>query len=146
MSTELDDNEFYQLPEEEPDSRPPAEEIQRAEERRTKRRVRLIACGLLIVLLCGVASAPLAVLYWWTTNRDGQEAPAAATAGPESELAVTESSDGVNRIAYITLDQQLATVAPDGSEQHLLTNQEEQRFQFPAWSPDSALLAVVGGG
>ncbi len=47
------------------------------------------------------------------------------------------------RIAYVTLQGQVATVAPDGSEPRVLTA-GDQRFQFPAWSPDGSRVAVLG--
>ena len=48
----------------------------------------------------------------------------------------------VNRIAYVDADGQLCSIAPDGGEQRVLAN--DGRFcQFPAWSPDSNLIAVI---
>ena len=52
--------------------------------------------------------------------------------------------DTVNRIAYIDRDGQLATTAPDGSDQRRLTG-DGRFYQFPAWSPDSRQIAVIGG-
>ena len=47
------------------------------------------------------------------------------------------------RIAFVTLEGQVATVAPDGSNLRVLTT-GSQRFQFPAWSPDGSQLGVLG--
>ena len=47
------------------------------------------------------------------------------------------------RIAYITLNGQVATVNPDGSEPRVLSTGAQQ-FQFPAWSPEGGSLAVLG--
>jgi TolB protein len=54
-------------------------------------------------------------------------------------LALAQQS----RIAFINPDGQLSTVNPDGSELRVLT-EGEQRFQFPAWSPDGSKLATIG--
>ena len=47
------------------------------------------------------------------------------------------------RIAFITLNGQVTTVNPDGSEPRVLSAGVQQ-FQFPAWSPDGGSLAVLG--
>ncbi len=48
----------------------------------------------------------------------------------------------VNRIAYVNLDGQLTTIAPDGSDKRALSR--DRFFQFPAWSPDSQRIAAIG--
>jgi hypothetical protein len=48
------------------------------------------------------------------------------------------------RIAFVDLQGQLATIAPNGGDHRQLTA-GEQRFQFPAWSPDNQTLAAIGG-
>lgn len=102
--------------------------------------VKAVACLLLVVMLCGVISTPLAIFLYWFNGRQEQVTP---TAVPVESAESVETAEGVNRIAYITLQQQLATIAPDGTEQRLLTD-VEQVFQFPAWSPDNSRLAVIG--
>jgi TolB protein len=83
-------------------------------------------------MLCTVLSTPIGVLY------------RSLAARPVEPLPAIENRPGtVNRIAYITLEHQLETIAPDGSERRRLTDLNS-RFQFPAWSPDGALLAVIG--
>lgn len=52
--------------------------------------------------------------------------------------------DRLNRIAFINLNGQLCTVAPDGSDLRCLTP-PGRIFQFPAWSPDGLYLAAIGG-
>lgn len=80
------------------------------------------ACLLLLVMLVGLLATPLAVLYrWFDDFRPGE---------------------GVNRIAYVTLDHQLATIAPDGRDARRLTEMN-RRFEFPAWAPDGSQLAVI---
>jgi TolB protein len=80
----------------------------------------------------------LAILLYWNNSRQEQAVP---TAAPVDTTA--ETSQGINRIAYITPRRQLATIAPDGSDERLLTD-ADQLFQFPAWSPDNNRLAVIG--
>ena len=53
-------------------------------------------------------------------------------------------SDRVNRIAYINLNGELETVAPNGEERRILTR-GDRFFQFPAWSPNGKRIAAVGG-
>jgi TolB protein len=53
-------------------------------------------------------------------------------------------SDRINRIALITLNGELETISPDGSDRRTLTN-GHRFFQFPAWSPDGTRIAAVGG-
>lgn len=65
----------------------------------------------------------------------------AATREPESAGPALE----VNRIAVINNDGQLETMAPDGSDRHVLTlASDDMSFQFPAWAPDSRRVAVIG--
>jgi TolB protein len=47
------------------------------------------------------------------------------------------------RIAFITENGQVMTMAPDGGDGRLLTA-ARFRHQFPAWSPDGKRLAVIG--
>lgn len=47
------------------------------------------------------------------------------------------------RIAFVTPEGQLATVAPDGSDTRTLTD-SGLSFQFPAWSPVDARIASIG--
>ncbi|MEM7331055.1 MAG: hypothetical protein AAF490_03110 [Chloroflexota bacterium] len=48
----------------------------------------------------------------------------------------------INRIAFITIDQQVATIDPDGSNVVILTS-GDANYQFPAWSPDGQFLASI---
>jgi TolB protein len=105
--------------------------------------VKAIACLLLLVMLCGVISTPLAILLYWNNSRQERPLPTAAPVEAVEPVEPAETVAGVNRIAYITPEQQLATIAPDGTDQRLLTD-VEQSFQFPAWSPDNGRLAVIG--
>jgi TolB protein len=53
-------------------------------------------------------------------------------------------SQHINRIAFINLQGQLETLAPDGSERRMLS-QANRFFQFPVWSPNGNHIAVIGG-
>jgi TolB protein len=97
-----------------------------------RRPKRWAAALLLTVMLCTIVSTPLAILYRSRSSRP-----------VEQSAPVAMSQEAVNRIAFITLEHQLETIAPDGSERRSLTDMND-RFQFPAWSPDGSLLAVIG--
>lgn len=101
--------------------------------RQRRRPTRLLAFFLLVVMLCTVASTPVAVVYQWYRGRTTN-----APVEPEADQS------SINRIAFIMRDGQLATIAPDGSDRRRLTD-ENRLFQFPAWSPDGSHLAVLGG-
>lgn len=58
--------------------------------------------------------------------------------------AKNNMAERINRIALINLEGDLETLEPDASSRRKLT-QGDRFFQFPAWSPDSKRLAVVGG-
>ncbi len=53
-------------------------------------------------------------------------------------------TEHVNRIAFINLNGELETVSPAGDARRTLTY-GDRFFQFPAWSPDGARIAAVGG-
>ncbi len=58
------------------------------------------------------------------------------------------SSDGealpaVNRIAYATLERQIRTVQPDGSDA-VTISPEDGSFAWPTWSPDGRTLVFSG--
>jgi TolB protein len=95
---------------------------------------------LLITLLCGVVSAPLAFYVRWQRDQSSQS----NELRPVIELpeATSESFDS-NRIALIDSDDQLVTIAPDGSNRRDLTN-DGNKYLFPAWSPNGTGLAVIG--
>ncbi len=77
---------------------------------------------------------------------DEPAAPATTTATrppAEATAAVEAPAGGAGRIAFVDPQGRLGTVAPDGSDERLLTG-EGARFLFPAWSPDGTQLAAVG--
>ena len=70
---------------------------------------------------------------------------------PESEPTATAvnvspaagSGDTINRIVYIDGTGQIVSLGPDGNDERQLTS-AQQRFQFPAWSPDGRSIAAIG--
>lgn len=90
------------------------------------------SCLLLVVMLIGVFTTPLALLYRWYEKQ-----PDMARA-----LNFDGGQEQINRIVFITLDQQLATISPDGENIRLLAELPD-RLTFPAWSPDGSRLAVA---
>ncbi|MGH2537970.1 MAG: TolB family protein [Candidatus Promineifilaceae bacterium] len=90
---------------------------------------RALALALLLVLLCGIAAAPLAALIIARRQRE--------LAAP-TQAAVEASG----QIALITPDFQLETLAPpDGALRQL--SPAPGRYLFPAWSADGSQLAVM---
>jgi TolB protein len=53
-------------------------------------------------------------------------------------------TERVNRIALINPNGEVETISPDGTQHRILT-QGDRFFQFPAWSPNGARIAAVGG-
>jgi TolB protein len=122
-----------------------------------------IVFTLLVVLALLGASASGAIWYFFLREQpepvEQDELVAAtavidqdpiATATLPTNEAVAPATDlptpvavGVNRIVFVNTNGQLVSLAPDGSEERLLTD-AQQRFQFPAWSPDGRFVAAVG--
>lgn len=48
-----------------------------------------------------------------------------------------------SRIAFITSEGQVATINADGSDIRVLSK-SSSRYQFPAWSPNSSVVAAIG--
>ncbi len=119
-----------------------------------------IAFTVLVILALIGTSASGAIWYFFVREQPEPIEPdqlVEATAVPSQEstaeaiLPVTiepaatnlPPDEGVNRIVFVNSDGQLVSLAPDGSEERLLTD-AQQRFQFPAWSPDGRFVAAVG--
>lgn len=70
----------------------------------------------------------------------------AAESGPTAvapSLPTVGDGATINRIVYVNEEGQIVALGPDGSDEQQLTN-AQQRFQFPAWSPDGRSIAAIG--
>lgn len=128
---------------------------------------RIILTIIVVLSLIGM-SASGAIWYFFYQQQSQPDQPSqpdpiveATAVSSESDLAEEETStvgdpiatalplspaeDGaaINRIVYVNGAGQIVTLAPDGSEVRRLTD-AQQRFQFPAWSPDGRSIAAIG--
>ncbi len=58
-------------------------------------------------------------------------------------LSPAEDGAAINRIVYVNDEGQIVTLTSNGSDERQLTD-AQQRFQFPAWSPDGRSIAAIG--
>ncbi len=94
---------------------------------------------LAVVAVCFVVTTAVVGVFVLQRNLPG---PPAGVALPEPALQTTENALAAGRIAVITSDGGLVTVAPDGSDARA-PGLPDVRYQFPAWSASGARLAVV---
>ena len=121
-----------------------------------------VVSGIIIISLLAASTVSL---VWFFTQRTpemaelpipGQtiledETAAQATAelaeefssNPEETTAIAPSEHPLNRIVFVNDERQIETVAPDGSQRRLLTD-EDHFYEFPAWSPDGSRIAALG--
>lgn len=75
------------------------------------------------------------------------ELDAIPTVTAVSPLSTIDPADAdasaVNRIVYIDEAGQIISLEPDGSDVRMVTD-AQQRFRFPAWSPDGRSIAAIG--
>ena len=138
----------------------------------TNTRSRKIGFGCISLLLVfALLLSGLSSLYWaWS---QGNEANATAVPPPTTDEPTEQPDETVittdtlitatavseiestsipptlvpitlNRIVYINEEGQVITIAPDGRDERILTDQS-QFYQFPAWSPDGEYVAAIGG-
>jgi TolB protein len=122
---------------------------------------RIILTLLLILALIGTSASGA---IWFLFFRDQPEpqpvptgpivlataVPSQPTETPEEPVETEEllnqaapAEAAINRIVYVNARGQIVSLAPDGSNQRQLTD-AQQRFQFPAWSPDGRFVAAIG--
>lgn len=106
-----------------------------------------LGCGALLSMVCviGVAGA---IFYMERGQAEETPLPHAA-ATPDSSLN-TPFSDGSaapfgNRIAVVGTDNNIFTIAPDGSDKQAVTDDASTflNYRYPTWSPDGSHLAYV---
>ena len=133
-----------------------------------RRRARMIftAAVAALVILSLVGSSVFSLYWFWQTRQQrvaevneaiaggsgiednslfAEERSAAEMVRPQPVVSpvVASQIEPVNRIAFINEARQIATIAPDGSEERQLTR-DGNSYLFPAWSPDSSLIAALG--
>ena len=148
MSSNFDSTEFIQ----EENSRP------------TQRGKSCLFVGLLLILITSLlASSVYSIIWFFDREQTANETPmptltpeAMAAANDSNEQSIpTPKSQGAtavvpapsmhNRIVLINSENQIETVAPDGSDRQTLTSKDDIIFQFPAWAPDGSQIAAIGG-
>lgn len=132
------------------------------------KRSRVRGCltvGLVGLLILSLLASSAASLFWFWEMRAERVAEVAALAtgaAPRDQMADRSSESGaaesnaaalipapqftdpVNRIVIINERAAIETMAPDGSERRVLT-EDGNAYQFPAWSPDGRSIAAIGG-
>jgi TolB protein len=134
------------------------------EPRQEKRR----SCLLIMVsgtIILSLLAASIVSLVWFVTQQTPEmsELPIPGQTNLEDETvdqATTELAEDLssnleetttiapnehtlNRIVFVNDERQIETVAPDGSQRRLLTD-EDLFYEFPAWSPDGSGIAALG--
>jgi TolB protein len=137
-------------------------------------RIGCFAVGIAVLIVISLLASSAYGLFWLisSTRSQATAAEGAALPDPTTAVAVTadppaasEGGEGnsadslqapiplaeaspeslrVNRIVFVNEEGGLETMAPDGSERHVLTG-NRTRYQFPAWSPDGRHIAALGG-
>lgn len=67
------------------------------------------------------------------------------TAVPTPTNTATPDPSRVDRIVFVNDENQLETIASDGTQSQRLTD-ASTRFTFPVWSPDAQQIAAIGNG
>ena len=77
------------------------------------------------------------------TGVEHAEAATSNTGEPAAVTAIDPAEPALNRIVFVNDERQIETVAPDGSQPRMLTD-EDHFYEFPAWSPDGSRIAALG--
>jgi hypothetical protein len=135
------------------------------EEPRQEKRRNCLLIMVSSIIIISLLAASIVSLVWFVTQRTPEMAnlPTAGQTIPEDETTAqatvelaeelssnlekttTIASDehSLNRIVFVNDERQIETVAPDGSQRRLLTD-EDHFYEFPAWSPDGRQIAALG--
>lgn len=114
--------------------------------------------GLIFVLMVGLLWSGISGVVWLVqqarqdTAVPGEDVtpdptadmPAAFQQPTTEPIPTLDPANAINRIVYVDSEGQVATIAPDGSEQRQISD-TAVRFQFPAWSPTGEYVAALGG-
>ncbi len=110
--------------------------------------------ALILVLMIGLLWSGISGVAWLVqqareaaavpTEDVAENIPPSAIQPTNEPVSTIDPADAINRIVYVDADGQVATIAPDGSEQRTISD-TAVRFQFPAWSPSGEYVAALGG-
>ncbi len=89
-----------------------------------------------LVIIVGLLGTGIYSLVWFINRDLGLSPFMVANTGSAPAFSP-------NRIAYINPEGQVVTVAPDGRDPRILT-QDDLDYIFPVWSPDGRYLAAIG--
>lgn len=115
-----------------------------------------------VVIIALLGSALVSVAWFVLREQDEPEQPivepiaeATQTTAPNPTQTDTadfptavatenaETSDSINRIAFVNNEGQIVTIGADGNDPRLLTEGDEL-YRFPAWSPSGDQIAAIG--
>ena len=106
--------------------------------------------AIIFMLLMGLLWSGISGVVW-LVGQARQETGVATIESPLTTIEPTnepiptlDPADAINRIVYVDSKGQVATTAPDGTEQRQISD-TAVRFQFPAWSPTGEYIAALDG-
>ena len=85
----------------------------------------------------------LTILEDETSAQDAAEQTDEFSPDRDDTTTIVSGELPLNRIVFVNDERQIETVAPDGSQRRLLTD-EDHFYEFPAWSPDGSRIAALG--
>ncbi len=110
--------------------------------------------ALILVLMIGLMWSGISGVAWLVqqarqstavpTESVAENIPPTTSQATYEPIPTPDPANAVNRIVYVDADGQVATIAPDGSEQRTISD-TAVRFQFPAWSPTGEYVAALSG-
>ncbi len=107
--------------------------------------------GLVLALITGLLWSAFGGVSWLIEQAMTEAETAVATSPsviqstPTATASIADPANAINRIAFVNSDGQVETMAPDGSDGRVISD-ETNVFLFPTWSPTGAYVAAIGGG